>query len=306
MANTKKEVTDIVSVTSLDNFELQAKITAGVLETNAKELRKIVETELKKYSVDRYIDNPEMAKTDKSALSKAKDVVSKKRIEVSKEWNKPLDVFLDEMKSIEKAIDDGYKGLNSLVKEAEEKEKAEKRKKIEDYYSTLDTLVSLDKIFNPKWLNKSFSMKNVMLEIEERTEKITSDLATIKALPEDAEIICAFYLDCLDITKALNEANRLRALREKAQEKIQIKEPVAEEKKVEQPKQEIKEVVKPSVTEIMNFNLQLDSSDICLVFDFCEKKGIDAKIVLSLNDSRDKLYELRQFMDAKGIQYVRL
>lgn len=318
MANTKKEVTEIVSVTSLENFELQAKITAGVLETNAKELKEIVSKELQNYSVDRYIDKPEMAKADKSALSKAKDVVAKKRIEVSKEWNKPLDIFLDEMKSIEKMIDDGYKGLNYLVKEAEEKEKAEKKEKIEGYWETLGfNLVSLDKIFNPKWLNKSFSMKNVMLECEEKIEKITSELATLKALPEDAETICAFYLDCLDISKALNEANRLKSLRVM----LQVQQPIAEIKLEPVVAEVVKDVLpreisiiqeklstetQPKVKEIMSFNLQLDSADIGLVYDFCEKKDINAKIILSLTESKEKLVELRRFIDAKGIDYVKV
>ena len=312
----KKESTDIVAVSSLDSFELQAKITAGVLETNAKELKKIVESELQNYSVDRYIDKPEMAKADKAALSKAKEAVAKKRIEVSKEWNKPLDIFLDEMKSIEKMIDDGYKGLNSLVKEAEEKEKAEKKEKIEGYWETLGfNLVPLDRIFNPKWLNKSFSMKNVMLECEEKIEKITTELETLKALPEDAETICAFYLDCLDISKALNEANRLKSLRVM----LQVQQPIAEIKLepvvaevVKEPtensvvQENLSTETQPKVKEIMSFNLQLDSADIGLVYDFCEKKDINAKIILSLTDTREKLVELRRFIDAKGIDYVKV
>ena len=62
----------------------------------------------------------------------------------------------------------------------------------------------------------------------------------------------------------------------------------------------------PKVKEIMSFNLQLDSADIGLVYDFCEKKDINAKIILSLTDTREKLVELRRFIDAKGIDYVKV
>lgn len=263
-----------VQVIETNNFELSAEIVAGSLTSNAKELRAKIENELKNYQVEKYLDNPDAAKTDKALLNKVEKAVSDKRKEITKKWNEPLDLFLSEMKGLEKSISDASSKLKSITDEVAEKEKASKRKEIEDYWSTLDyKIVSLDRIFNPQWLNKTFTMKNVMLECENAIEKITSDLEAIKKACEeqDKEIGQAYYLECLDLNSTLNKIAQLK------ENRIKVKE--IEAAKIEKP------VEKPVETKeddpIMEYTLKFKAK-------------------------RSKLLLLRKFIVDNNIEYIKL
>lgn len=218
MAGKKKtETALVVAEKNAVDFDLSAEIVAGKLTSNAKELAEKIRNELKTFTVERYLDNPESAKSDKAILTKVKETISDKRKEVSAKWNEPLNAFLDEMKSLEKDVSNAYDGLNDIVKQAEKAEKEKKRKEIETYWHTLGvSIVTLDRIFNPKWLNKTFSMNDVMKEVEQKVEKIMNDLATINLnKDEDTEILRSIYLETLDLNAALEKNKQLKANREK-------------------------------------------------------------------------------------------
>lgn len=218
MAGKKKtETALVVAEKNTVDFDLSAEIVAGKLTSNAKELAEKIRKELKTFTVERYLDNPESAKSDKAILTKVKETISDKRKEVSAKWNEPLNAFLDEMKSLEKDVSNAYDGLNDIVKQAEKAEKEKKRKEIETYWHTLGvSIVTLDRIFNPKWLNKTFSMTDVMKEVEQKVEKIMNDLATINLnKDEDTEILRSIYLETLDLNATLEKNKLLKANREK-------------------------------------------------------------------------------------------
>lgn len=296
MGKTKKsedaQTSEIAIVSSgIANFELNAEIVAGTLTSNAKELRSQIESELKNYSVEKYVNEPDAAKSDKALLNKVKESVAEKRKEITKAWNKPLDDFLAEMKGLEYTIADASNQINEIVKQAENQEKDTKRKQIEEYWKTLDfTFVSLDRVFNPKWLNKTFAMKDIMLEIESITEKITSELSTIKSMnDEDSEVLQSFYLDTLDLNATLQKGNQLKANRNllKEQAAKQIVNELVEQKLVPPenvpPKLRIESVTDNSITDPNNMTF-----------------------TLRLTGPKSKMIELRKFIDANGIHYEKL
>lgn len=218
MAGKKKtETALVVAEKNAVDFDLSAEIVAGKLTSNAKELAEKIRNELKTFTVERYLDNPESAKSDKAILTKVKETISDKRKEVSAKWNEPLNAFLDEMKSLEKDVSNAYDGLNDIVKQAEKAEKEKKRKEIENYWHTLGvSIVTLDRIFNPKWLNKTFSMTDVMKEVEQKVEKIMNDFSVINLnKDEDTEILRSIYLETLDLNATLEKNKLLKANREK-------------------------------------------------------------------------------------------
>lgn len=278
------------------DFELSAKITAGSLTSNAKELRARIEAELQNYSVEKYLNDPESAKKDKAFLNKVKDSISDKRKEVSKAWNSPLDNFLEEMKGLEKSINEASSKLNDIVKEADDKEKNEKKSKIEAYYSTLDfKIVTLDRIFNQKWLNKTVKMDQIMLEIESITEKISGELATIKSMQtEDSEILQAFYLETLDLNATLQKGNQLRANRKVIQE--------AEEQKKVEMVQNMAGATKPAVKTVV-----IPEENKIVQNAFNENVGQPLmNFTLKLYGTKEQLIALRQYIDSHGIKYEKL
>ena len=89
----------------VSDFELVTDIVVGKLTSNAKEYSAALEKEIKNYTVEKYLDNPDAAKTDKAYLNKLKEDVADKRKKAVATWNKPLDEFISVMKDLEKKID---------------------------------------------------------------------------------------------------------------------------------------------------------------------------------------------------------
>ena len=295
-----QDTNEIVNVSnSISDFELNAEIVAGSLTSNAKELRTKIESELKNYTVEKYIDNPDAAKTDKAILNKVKQTVADKRKEITKKWNEPLDTFLEEMKTLENSITSASCRLSCIVNEADVKEKELKKQQISEFYSTLDfKLVTIDKIFNPKWLNKTTKMAAIQTEIESIIEKITTEMATIKSMDDaDKEVLMAFYLDKLDLNATIQYGNQLKANRTIIQqntvnmmEKVGLVDPIPETK------------AKPIIVEDKNETVAYSPNE--------SHNGVVQENVmtftLKLTGTKQKLSELRKFIDANGIKYEKL
>ena len=93
-----EDVTEVAK-SETTGLELVTNIVAGKLTSNAKEFSAALQKELKNYTVERYLDNPDAAKTDKAYLNKLKEDVADKRKLATSTWNKPLDEFVAIMKS---------------------------------------------------------------------------------------------------------------------------------------------------------------------------------------------------------------
>ena len=110
VAKTEAQVSDL---------ELVTNIVAGKLTSNAKEYSAALKNEIANYTIERYIDNPDAAKTDKAYLNKLLDEVSQKRILATNTWNKPLDEFISVMKELETEIKTASNNLKTIVDKAE-------------------------------------------------------------------------------------------------------------------------------------------------------------------------------------------
>lgn len=278
------------------DFNLSAEIVAGKLTSNAKELGERIRGELKNFTAERYIGHPEAAKSDKAVLTKAKDAIAEKRKEITKKWNEPLDVFLSEMKALEKDVAAAYDGLNAVVKEAENAEKDDKKRQIEGYWHTLGfNVVPLERIFNPKWLNKTFSMTDVMKEVESRIEKITGELATLRSMQdEDSETLQSFYIDTLDLKATLKKGNQLKANRAalKAAEEDRKRKEEAERNAQNEAKSAENEDKTAKIDEKQQNPLENRSSDEEIM-----------SFKLELYGTRRQLIALRAYIDSNGIKY---
>lgn len=300
------------NVTSIADFALQVNLVAGQLTSNATELKHAVEKELQNYSVERYLGNPDAAKKDKAFLSKAGSAIKEQRIQITKNWNKPLEEFLDEMKSIESVINTGYRQLNDIVQEAVSKGKEEKLQEIKEYFNTLNfTVVPFERILDTKWLNKSVPMKKIVAEIDAKTKQIETDLCAVEnfavANGLDSTMLCAMYVNTLNFSATITECNRLIQLKDKLEQEKNRAEPTQEPQKQEAPQQNLP----PSRCEaddILTFNLSLFKwEDAYKVIGYCiENKGkISGGLTLSLSGTREELFALRQFFNANGITYTK-
>jgi len=87
--------------------------------------------------------------------------------------------------------------------------------------------ISLEKIFNEKWLNKTYKTKQIHDDIAHIIDRITGDLQSIEQFGEDTATLKELYLTTLDLQATLRRGAELRENRKRLAEeeakKAQIK-----------------------------------------------------------------------------------
>lgn len=157
-------------------------------------------------------------KEDRAKLNKLKTAVDTYRKDVKKRWNAPYNAFEARVKELTALIDQPIAAIDGQLKGFEESKKAEKQQAIQEYYEAtvapyLQTVIPLDRIQKPDWLNATKSIKKVQLEIVEAVAKVTADLQVLNEMPTDnfTAAVRAKYMETLDITAALAHRKSLQA-----------------------------------------------------------------------------------------------
>lgn len=278
----------------VSDLELVTNIVAGKLTSNAKEYSAALKNEIANYTIERYIDNPDAAKNDKAYLNKLLDEVAEKRKLATTTWNKPLDEFISVMKELETEIKTASNNLKTIVDKADQQVKDEKKAKIIEFWNTLNfTIVPIERVFNPRWLNKTEKLTSIMEECKAITEKITTEMNTLKSMKdEDSEILQSFYLETLDLNATLAKGNQLK------ENRARIK--AEEERKVAE------------MTKLCSRDETYTAAEIEGHVDMGRKPDVStvkeptATFRLEVTAPASKLMALRKFIDANGITYKKI
>ncbi len=221
--------------------------TLGNLVTNAREIKGYVEEKLKEYNVDDYTGDAKQAAKDKAELNNAAKTLNDRRIALEKEWNNPFQEFKDIVNETCKLITTASGKLDVIVKEQESREKAAKREQVEELWSKKKfSLVTLDRVFNTKWLNKTYKLTAIDFEMDEIIKKIEGDLASLDAFGQDTAVLKDLYLSNLNLQITLNKGAELKANRERlaemeAKKKAEEERRAAEMQKVKEQAAEVEE-----------------------------------------------------------------
>ena len=158
---------DFVQRISWNNEEIKAEVAEKV-----QHYKSLVytETEIK------------AAKADRATLNKFVTALENKRKEVKKQCMAPYEQFEAQIKEIIAIVNEPIQLIDTQIKDFEEKKKAEKLAEIQAYFDGLDKPfdgLTLEQIFNQKWLNASASFKTVCAEIDGILQQIAVNLATL-------------------------------------------------------------------------------------------------------------------------------
>ena len=113
--------------------------------------------------------------------------------------------------------------LNNLKKALseiyEQNRITEKREAIKSMFAEIASgydinFITLEKIYNPKWENKTTTDKTIATEITEAFEKATRDLEIISKMPRYAFEATEVYKSTFDISKAIAEGERMANIAE--------------------------------------------------------------------------------------------
>lgn len=240
-----KELTLIVSEKKL-----------GSLITNAIDIQNFVKDRIAEYNVDNYTGDEKQAAKDKAELNNAAKKLNDERIALEKEFMQPFQEFKDVVTETTDLIKEASSKLDVIVKAKKQQEDEAKRKELETMFVSLNfTLVSFDKIFNPKWLNKTCSTVKAMEEMNSTIAQINKDLEAIEAFGEDVENMKAFYLSTLNLQMTLNKAAELKRNKERLEEEKRRRE---EAEKVSNELKEVTEDIKKTVKNDLNLKKEAE------------------------------------------------
>ena len=200
------------------------------------------------------------AKNDRANLRKLRDAIDTRRKEVKKQCEQPYKVFEAKVKELTALIDAPIAAIDCQVKNFEEQEKEKKREEIAMAYCELvpegvQDIIPLNRILDPKWLNKGTTMKSIREAISVIANRTKIDILYLESAvaPEHLTAVRAKYIETLNIDAALDHRDKLveaetvfrqreeqwAALQRQAEEKppVAIQEPAVEAPKQDQMEQ---------------------------------------------------------------------
>lgn len=278
---------------------------------NYEELKQELTDKVSMYESLVYTDeNIKEAKADRANLNKLKKALNDERIRREKEYMQPFNDFKSKINEIISIIDKPVQLIDKQIKTYDEKLKADKENEIMEYWKSevdadhIPDGMTIDAIFDTKWLNASVSMKVVKEAINTAVDKFKTDMETLSNLPEFGFEAQQVYINTLDINKALAEGQRMANIAKAKAEKERLeKEKAEEEKRVKAEAKKQEEFIPPVVDEEFDskaFSTNNNTED--SVEEAATKEWVSFKCLLSIEDAQ----ALGEFLKNRNIKFEQI
>lgn len=283
----------------VNEVTIPEKISFNYEELKAELTEKVAFYETLVYTDDQVKD----AKADRATLNKLKKTLNDERIRREKEYMQPFNEFKAQVNEIIGIIDKPIAVIDKQVKEFEDQKKANKQNAIEELFATIgfQNFVTLEKIWDPKWLNASVSMKSIEEQMRSRMYQIGDDVLTLHNLPEFGFEATEVYKQTLDINKAIKEAQRMAEIA-KAKVEAEAKKKAAEEARKAEEERKAKEI-KEEQTVIApaepNEQAVTPSEPVQSADSTQERMVVRFEVLLTTEDA----YALKEFFKSRSIEF---
>ena len=206
-------------------FNLEVRAQNGKVYTNASDLLPAIQEGLKAYDYIVDENNYKQAKSDRTTLNNLVKIVSDKRKQVENDvfaqWLQDKKDIMQVEKTIKAASDKLGNGINDI----DNAEKELKRNQIKELWLNMtNNKYPFDLVFEERYLNKSVKPKEIEESLNNKFLKAEEQLSFIEAsLPEDelqAEQVIQLFCKTLDLSKATERINEIKAAKAKLQEKV--------------------------------------------------------------------------------------
>lgn len=273
------------------------------IKFNYEELKGGLTASLEKYQNLVYTpENIKEAKDDRATLNALKKSLNDEKIKIKKEFMVPYDDFEAKIKELIELVDKPASEIDKQVKVFEEQEKAKKREAIKTIYSenigAYAELISLEKLYDPRWENKTYKETDITKEIQDVVKKADSDLKVIMDLKSEFEFqIKDTYFKTLDLGQALIENQRLEKQKELQE---QLAKPQTTEVKVDPVNSidvDAADAMRYAVGNIAGVDTSNEESN------QVEEKMVSVAFRVECTESQ--LKALGEYMKANGIKYGR-
>lgn len=271
-----------------------------VIDFNFEELKEEITNKSALYKNMVYTDETiKDAKSDRALLNKFKTALEDKRKEVKKQCLEPYNQFEKQIKELVAIIDEPVKLIGEQITEFEDREKAEKHEQIIELFNKagFQSFVTLEQIYDPKWLNKSVSLKSIEEELTNTVYRIGHDVTTINSLKEYSFEALEHYKKTLDLAGAIAEGQRLADIQKRKLEheaELKAREELAKKQAEERAKaeaevnlhEELEEVSEEEPQQAVEVKRQwikfvalLSKDDALALKELCDNRGIEIKSI---------------------------
>ena len=224
--------------------------------------------------------------------------------------------------------------LDVIVKAKEQQEKDEKLDVIRGLWDKeAFSLVTLEEVFNQKWLNKTTKLSTIETEIKEEIQTIKKDLVALDSFGEDTAQLKELYLSNLNLQITLQKGAELKANREKLaamkleQERIEAERSKTTEKNTEEQPQESQSVINDDDEQVTedtvetknvpeeeikketgklpeySFNIAGDLPTIEKIKAYVESSGIKIVSSITINGTIPQMQKIKEYLSDNGIIY---
>lgn len=268
------------------------EILPAEIQFNFDELKSELESNLAKYKGKQVTaDRIAEAKADCATLNKVWTFIDDCRKRVKKECLKPYETFAAKTDILLALINETRMEQKTQLDAFENARKQARMNAINEFWDShaqhLRGLVTIQKIWDSKWLNQTCAETKWQTEIIQKIQTITNDIQSLNSVTkeEDERIaVKSAYLESLNMGDSLRKLDELRERKkaiaalesEKAKEKKSAVPQKATEKAREEPASQ-----EPVQDKVLTFTLRFTGP-------------------------KSKLVALRRFMDENGIQFEKV
>ena len=186
---------------------------------NFDELKTAIAAKVEDYKGLTYTDEQMTeAKKDRAELNRFRSALDAKRKEIKKRCLAPYEAFEAQMKELTHLVDEPIEMIDSQLAEYDNRLRAEKEEQIEALFEAaqFQPFVTLERIKDPRWLNRSYKLSQVEQDMRDRKEQISNDVYLLNKLPESKAAL-VIYEQTLNIRAAQAEAERMAQIQREAE-----------------------------------------------------------------------------------------
>ncbi len=195
------------------------------IETNFEAVKEWLTEELAPYAA--LVVTPDAisdAKKTRANIRKVGDSIDSQRKAVKKEWMKPYEEYEAKCKELTGIVAQAVGNIDGQIKSMENEAKEQKRQRLSDFFDEnsydVADFITFDDLFDPKWLNSTFSEDAAKDIITSHIMTIGMDINAIRAMRSPYEaVMLSEYGRTHSLSKAMAEGNRLEAIQKSAEER---------------------------------------------------------------------------------------
>lgn len=274
---------------------VQVKGNVGTIEDNLDLVENSIREKIKEYEA--IVITEDSVKDGKKFLAdirKEKKALDDERKAIKNNWMAPYDAFEKRAKKIISLYDEPVRIINEQLEEFEKQRIKAKRQEIESVYDfvkgNLAEWLPLNRIYNPKWENATYSGKKIREDMELIFDQMKMSIETVKSMNSEFEEEALKILkDTGSLHEAVAKINELQkqkewfAERERQEKELAEMKQQKQEESIRKPKEEMPEcnIESPFALEkILTVNVKIRENDFLILKEFLEAANFEYEVMM--------------------------